>query len=29
MAILPIDAGRYGTDEMKQVFEDQKKIEYN
>ncbi len=28
MAILPIDAGRYGTDEMKEVFEDQKKIEY-
>src|SRR5215467_12017901 len=28
MAILPIDAGRYGTNEMKEVFEDQKKIEY-
>jgi adenylosuccinate lyase len=28
MPILPIDAGRYGTDAMKQVFDDQKKILY-
>jgi len=28
MPILPIDAGRYGTDAMKQVFNDQKKISY-
>ena len=28
MPILPIDAGRYGTDAMKQVFDDQKKISY-
>lgn len=28
MPILPIDAGRYGTDAMKEVFDDQKKISY-
>ncbi|MGI0074014.1 MAG: adenylosuccinate lyase [Nitrosotalea sp.] len=28
MPILPIDAGRYGTDEMKEIFDDQKKIRY-
>lgn len=28
MPILPIDAGRYGTQEMKDVFDDQKKITY-
>lgn len=28
MPILPIDAGRYGTDAIKQVFDDQKKISY-
>lgn len=28
MPILPIDAGRYGTEAMKQVFDDQKKISY-
>ena len=28
MPILPIDAGRYGTDAMKEVFDDQKKILY-
>lgn len=28
MPILPIDAGRYGTDVMKEIFDDQKKISY-
>ncbi|MDE1727169.1 MAG: adenylosuccinate lyase [Thaumarchaeota archaeon] len=28
MTILPIDAGRYGTDAMKEIFDDQKKISY-
>src|SRR5574340_65688 len=28
MAILPIDGGRYGTVEMKEIFDDQKKITY-
>ncbi|SHO44907.1 Adenylosuccinate lyase [Nitrosotalea sinensis] len=28
MAILPIDGGRYGTDKMKEIFDDQKKITY-
>jgi adenylosuccinate lyase len=28
MPILPIDAGRYGTDVMKEIFDDQKKILY-
>jgi adenylosuccinate lyase len=28
MPILPIDAGRYGTDAMKEIFDDQKKIAY-
>ncbi len=28
MAILPIDGGRYGTTEMKEIFDDQKKITY-
>lgn len=28
MPILPIDGGRYGTDEMKEIFDDQKKITY-
>jgi len=28
MPILPIDGGRYGTDEMKEIFDDQKKISY-
>lgn len=28
MPILPIDAGRYGTEVMKEVFDDQKKISY-
>ncbi|MGI0101894.1 MAG: adenylosuccinate lyase [Nitrosotalea sp.] len=28
MPILPIDAGRYGTDAMKEIFNDQKKISY-
>ena len=28
MPILPIDAGRYGTDAMKEIFDDQKKILY-
>ena len=28
MPILPIDAGRYGTKEMKEIFDDQKKIMY-
>lgn len=28
MAILPIDSGRYGTDAMKEIFNDQKKITY-
>lgn len=28
MAILPIDGGRYGTAEMKEIFDDQKKITY-
>jgi adenylosuccinate lyase len=28
MPILPIDAGRYGTNEMKEIFDDQKKIRY-
>lgn len=28
MPILPIDSGRYGTDAMKEIFDDQKKIEY-
>ena len=28
MTILPIDAGRYGTKEMKEIFDDQKKISY-
>lgn len=28
MTILPIDGGRYGTDEMKEIFDDQKKISY-
>jgi len=28
MPILPIDAGRYGTSEMKDIFDDQKKITY-
>ncbi len=28
MAILPIDSGRYGTKEMLQIFDEQKKIDY-
>ena len=28
MPILPIDAGRYGTNEMKEIFDGQKKIRY-
>lgn len=28
MAILPIDSGRYGTNEMLAIFNDQKKIDY-
>jgi adenylosuccinate lyase len=28
MAILPIDGGRYGTKEMREIFDDQKKIYY-
>ncbi|HJT09807.1 MAG TPA: adenylosuccinate lyase [Candidatus Nitrosotalea sp.] len=28
MPILPIDSGRYGTDAMKEIFDDQKKISY-
>lgn len=28
MPILPIDAGRYGTDSMKEIFDEQKKISY-
>ncbi len=28
MAILPIDSGRYGTKEMLQVFDEQKKVDY-
>ena len=28
MTILPIDGGRYGTNEMKEIFDDQKKIMY-
>jgi len=28
MPILPIDGGRYGTKEMKEIFDDQKKISY-
>lgn len=28
MPILPIDAGRYGTNEIKEIFDDQKKITY-
>ncbi|HJU13311.1 MAG TPA: adenylosuccinate lyase [Candidatus Nitrosotalea sp.] len=28
MPILPIDSGRYGTDAMKEIFNDQKKISY-
>lgn len=28
MPILPIDGGRYGTEEMKEIFDDQKKISY-
>src|SRR5574337_14551 len=28
MPILPIDSGRYGTDAMKEIFNDQKKIAY-
>jgi adenylosuccinate lyase len=28
MTIFPIDAGRYGTHEMKEIFDDQKKIMY-
>jgi adenylosuccinate lyase len=28
MTILPIDSGRYGTREMKEIFDDQKKIMY-
>jgi adenylosuccinate lyase len=28
MTILPIDAGRYGTSKMKEIFDDQKKIAY-
>jgi adenylosuccinate lyase len=28
MPILPIDGGRYGTNEMKEIFDDQKKISY-
>ena len=28
MPILPIDGGRYGTEEMKEIFKDQKKILY-
>ena len=28
MPILPIDGGRYGTEEMKEIFNDQKKILY-
>lgn len=28
MVILPIDSGRYGTKEMRDIFDDQKKIDY-
>src|SRR5574341_588663 len=28
MPILPIDGGRYGTKEMREIFDDQKKIQY-
>ncbi|VVC06309.1 Argininosuccinate lyase [uncultured archaeon] len=28
MTILPIDGGRYGTNEMKEIFDDQRKIMY-
>ena len=28
MAILPIDSGRYGTKQMLEIFNEQKKIEY-
>ncbi len=28
MPILPIDSGRYGTDAMKEIFNDQKKVSY-
>lgn len=28
MPILPIDGGRYGTKEMREIFDDQKKIHY-
>ncbi|MEM2761044.1 MAG: adenylosuccinate lyase [Nitrososphaerales archaeon] len=28
MPILPIDTGRYGSDEIKRVFEEQKRLEY-
>ncbi|MGC1426531.1 MAG: adenylosuccinate lyase [Nitrosotalea sp.] len=28
MTILPIDGGRYGTEAMKEIFDDQKKISY-
>lgn len=28
MPILPIDAGRYGTESMKEIFDEQKKISY-
>jgi len=28
MPILPIDGGRYGTEEIKEIFNDQKKISY-
>ncbi len=28
MPILPIDSGRYGTNEMREIFDDQKKINY-
>ena len=28
MPILPIDSGRYGSKEMKDIFEEYKKLEY-
>ena len=28
MAILPIDSGRYGSKEIKMIFEEDKKLEY-
>lgn len=28
MPILPIDAGRYGSDEIKKIFDEQKKLDY-